>query len=98
MPNLNNTRKPWIPKPKKTNDSFAYDERYHTRRWRFIRKYMIKGKLCVKCKEIGKTTPANTLGHVVSLSIDNSDENFWNGPKIPLCKSCNLRQAQLDKK
>lgn len=100
MPTIISHKKPWIPNVKrKTNKSWAHDPRYHTHRWRKFREhFLLKNPLCIKCKEVGKTIPATTVGHEISLSIDNSDNNFWYGKHIPLCKSCNIRQAQKDKR
>ena len=100
MPTIESHKKPWIPKIKsKSNKSWNYDERYHTRRWRKYRDSFLKNNpLCIECKKVGKTIPATTVGHEISLNIDNTDNNFWHGEHIALCQSCNIRQAQKDKK
>ncbi len=106
MPTLESHRKSWTPKRKKSNKSWASDPRYHTARWRNYRVWFLQitgisgksGKLCVHCKAMDKITPANTVDHVIPLSQDSSDENFWNGPYQALCKPCNSRKSQTDRK
>ena len=87
-------RKPWIPERIKTNESWAFDKRYHTTKWRKYRASFLKDNpLCCECKEAGKIVPATIVGHIIPVSKDNSDHNFWSTKNHkPLCESCNNRK------
>ena len=98
MPTLNTGKKPWEVPTKKSNKSWAHDPRYHTTRWRTLRKKLLKGKVCYECKKNGKTIPATTLGHVISLQLDSSDQNFWNGEKMYGIKWRNFKLSLVQQK
>ena len=102
MPTLSSSRKPWIPKPKpkKDNKAWAGDPRYHTHKWRKYREsFLALNPLCLDCKKVGRIKPATLVGHIIPVSKDLSDDNFWNSSnRKPLCKSCNSRQINKDKK
>jgi len=100
MPTIENKRKVWIPERKKSVVSWAYDKRYHTRRWRNYRaNFLLSNPLCKLCKDIGKTVAANVIDHIIPLSQNNTDDNFWNtNNHQALCKSCNNRKSQTDRK
>ena len=99
MPTLEKRQKSWIPKRKKSNKSWSYDPRYHTAKWRNYRKnFLMSNPLCKLCKEADKTVPANTVDHIIPVSANDSDENFWNlYNHQALCKRCNNRKSQTDK-
>ena len=99
MPTLGKSTKPWIPKRKKTNKSWSYDSRYHSSKWRKLRINFLKSNpLCKLCKEVGKTVAANVIDHIIPLSQNNSDDNFWNSNNHQaLCAPCNNRKSQTDK-
>ena len=99
MPNIEKSKKPWIPKRPKTNLSWSYDKRYHTTRWRNYRLNFLKlNPLCKLCKDVGKTIASNVVDHINPVSASDSDDNFWNGPHQALCRSCNNRKSQTDRK
>ena len=91
MPTIETNKKPWMPKRAKTNKSWAYDARYHTTRWRNYRKvYLKQHPLCISCLKSGKNKPSRVVDHIIPVSIDNSDLNFWNSDNHqPLCIRCN---------
>lgn len=101
MPTISNSRKPWIPKAKqrKENKSWFGDPRYHTTQWRNYRQsFLALNPLCVDCKRVGRIRPASLVGHIIPVSKDLSNENFWNTKNHKaLCKSCNSRQINKDK-
>lgn len=87
-------RKPWQPERPKTNESWAYDPRYHTTRWRNYRKSFIKSNpLCIECKKVGKLVPTQVIGHIIPVS--EKPELFWEPTNHKaLCQSCNLREVR----
>ena len=92
MPTIKRSnRKPWMVKPKKTNESWAYDPRYHTTRWRKYRHYFLTSHpLCEQCKKVNKIVPSKVVDHITPVSKDSSDDNFWNpGNHQALCIRCN---------
>lgn len=97
MPELKKVQLPWIPKKKKQTKSWNTDPRYHTTRWRKYRESFFKkteNKFCVECRKVNKLKIADTVGHIIPVSKDSSDENFWNpGNHKPLCRSCNARET-----
>ena len=99
MPEIKKSKKPWIPKKKKTNKSWSFDPRYHTREWRKYREsFLMDNSLCVECKRVGKINAAMVVDHIKPLSQDDSDHNFWNKENHQaLCKRCNNRKARTDK-
>ena len=97
MPTLVNRGKEWIPKRKKQNKSWSFDERYHTTKWRKYRKSFLKDNpLCVECRKVDKIKAAKVVGHIIPVS--QQPELFWdtNNHKA-LCTSCNNRQSIKDR-
>ena len=99
MPEIKRVTFPWIPESKKqSKGAWNTDPRYHTHKWRKYRKSFFakkENKLCIECRKAGKLTKADTIGHIISVKDDPSDENFWNpNNHKPLCKSCNIRDAR----
>lgn len=94
MAEIKKHRKPWIPdrsKPK-TNESWAYDKRYSSPRWKGYRKTFLKeNRLCVLCKEADKITVATVVDHIIPVSKGG---DFWDPDNHQaLCKGCNSRKA-----
>ena len=63
-------------------------ERGYDSRWRSARAvFLKKNPLCVKCREIGKLTPATIVDHIIPHRGDPIlfwDQSNWQ----PLCKDC----------
>ena len=71
-------------------------ELYNTARWRRERKAFIQWHpLCVECQRNGKVTAAQVVDHIIPHPVhDFWDKKNWQ----PLCKSCNNRKGEQDKR
>jgi len=60
-------------------DNRKTDERYHSVRWRKLRKMVLSmNPLCVMCEKENIVTTATDVDHHIPAKHDSSDEHFYN--------------------
>lgn len=77
----------------------THDPRYNTHRWHKASKaYRTAHPLCAECRRHGILTPTEVVDHIKPAPIC-SDAEFWDEANWqPLCRKCNNRKGQRDKR
>lgn len=99
MPTLQKIRPYWLPEKQKPFEGVerAESDNYNTRRWRIIRKEVLrKHPLCAECEKKGIVTEAKEVDHILSVKDGGS---FWSYANLQgLCTKCHFRKTRLDMK
>ena len=96
MPTIEKHRKPWQPEPRKrkgANESWVFDARYRTARWKRYRKtFLSNNRLCAMCQSVDKVVMATVVDHKQPVSKGG---DFWDSDNHQaLCKPCNSRKIR----
>ena len=80
-------------KARETATKRGYDTRWKKARAVFLNEY----PLCVECMKQGRTTPADTVDHIIPCKGNTAE--FWNQSNWqPLCRSCHsIKTATKDR-
>lgn len=90
---------PWI-KDKNTSKGYTIISQlgyYNTKEWKKIRLLKLADKpLCEMCSQQNIVTPANTVDHIVPITLDNIELFFDFGNLQSLCAACHRIKTNLD--
>lgn len=106
-------QRPWLIRPqrfvelrpqeecaKRSNfDRWERDPRYNTHRWhKAAAAYRTAHPLCAECQRHGRISPTEVVDHIKPAPIC-TDAEFWSESNWqPLCRQCNNRKGQRDKR